>query len=59
MCEKNLCAICPFKAINEQNDIAKVCADNEDKYCTVAMISSGYIVKCKSNQCLLKGVLAL
>ena len=59
MCEKNLCDICPFKAVSEQNEIAKICVNNEDKYCTVAMISGGYIGKCKPNQCSLKVTISL
>ena len=59
MCEKNLCNICPFKAVSKQNEIAKICSDNKDKYCTVAMISGGYICKCKQDQCSLKGILSL
>jgi len=59
MCEKNLCNICPFKAVSGHNEIAKICANNEDKYCTVAMISGGYICKCKPDQCSLKGILSL
>lgn len=59
MCEKNLCNICPFKAISKENNIASICADNEDKYCTVAMVCGGYVCKCKPRHCLLKGVLSL
>lgn len=59
MCEKSLCNICPFKAVNEQNEIAQICANSEDKYCTIAMISGGYICKCKPRQCSLKGILSL
>lgn len=59
MCEKNLCSICPFKAASERNNIANICADNENKYCTVAMICCGYICECKPKQCSLREILSL
>ena len=58
MCEKNLCNICPLKAVGEENDIIKICANSENNYCTVAMICCGYICKCTPNQCSLKEILS-
>ena len=58
MCERDLCNICPFMAIKERNNISNICSDNEDKYCTVAMIVGGYFCMCKPEQCLLKDILA-
>lgn len=57
MCEKELCNICPFKAVTEKNNIMKICVDSENKYCTIAMICGGYICKCNPTKCLLKETL--
>lgn len=52
MCEKNLCAICPFGS----NGVKLICIPTEDKYCPVALTCCGYVVKCsdKQNKCLLE-----
>ncbi len=52
MCEKNLCAICPFGS----NGAKLICIPTEDKYCPVALTCCGYIVKCDGNQekCIIK-----
>lgn len=52
MCEKNLCAICPFGS----NGVKLICIPTEDKYCPVALTCCGYVVKCsdKQDKCLLE-----
>lgn len=57
MCEKGNCRICPFKAIREGNDIYSLCVDNENKFCTVALVCGGYICRCKGDDCSLKKLL--
>jgi hypothetical protein len=52
MCDKKFCAVCPLGP-----DGAKlICIPSEDRYCPVALISCGYIVKCGRNrgQCAIK-----
>ncbi len=52
MCEKNLCAICPFG----RNGAKLICIPTKDKYCPVALITCGYVGKCtgKQNRCVVK-----
>lgn len=52
MCDKKFCEICPFGP----NGAKSICIPSEDKYCPVALISCGYIVKCTGNQgeCIIK-----
>jgi len=46
MCEKKNCDICPIKNIDLKNDIEKLCANNKEKYCTVALCSCNYKSDC-------------
>lgn len=46
MCKKNNCDICPIKNINSNNNIEKICVNNKDKYCTVALCSCNYKSNC-------------
>lgn len=52
MCDKNFCNICPFGPKGAE----LTCIPSEDKYCPLALISCGYIVKCTRNQgeCIIK-----
>jgi hypothetical protein len=50
MCEKKLCNVCLFG----KNGVESICIPTEDKYCPVALLSCGYIFKCKSDGCILK-----
>jgi hypothetical protein len=53
MCEKNNCDICPVDKIeNKENDFDKVCFDNKDKFCPVALIGCNYKNNCVGkNEC--------
>lgn len=52
MCEKKLCDICTFGPSGAKS----ICIPSGDKYCPVALISCGYIVKCIGDQgkCVIK-----
>ncbi len=55
MCSKKLCNVCPFG----QNGVESICIPTPNKYCPVALVSSGYITRCVGDQdeCILrKGV---
>lgn len=54
MCEKNNCDICPFSALKKKNNILKICANNLNKYCTVALNCCGYKAMCKGEKCELR-----
>jgi hypothetical protein len=50
MCNRNFCVICPFGCGAEM-----ICIPSGDKkYCPVALIACGYIVKCDDNKCIIK-----
>lgn len=42
MCKKNNCDICPIKNIDLRNNIDKICINNIEKYCTVALCLCNY-----------------
>jgi hypothetical protein len=48
MCEKKMCDFCIF---NNENEIKKLCTQDESKYCPVLLISCGYKCKCKKEDC--------
>lgn len=52
MCNKKMCDVCPFG----KNGVESICIPTQDKYCSVALLSCGYITKCVGNQgnCILK-----
>jgi len=51
MCTKRLCKVCPFG----ENGADSICLLNQDKYCPVALISCGYLIKCvgKREDCII------
>jgi len=57
MCDKQLCTICPFKAVYEENRISKICINNADMLCPVSLVTCGYVTNCKSSDCSLKKML--
>ena len=54
MCEKNLCSICPFKALYENNRIKKICVNNIDMFCSISLVTCGYVTGCKGADCALR-----
>jgi len=52
MCNKKLCNVCPFG----QNGVESICIPTPNKYCPVALLTSGYITRCVGDQdeCILK-----
>jgi len=59
MCVKNNCDICPIgfiKNING-NDFMRTCVQNNNLYCTVALINCNYRINCNVNGCSLINVL--
>ena len=50
MCSKKLCDICFFS----NNGAEKICIPTENKYCPALLVSCGYMVKCKENDCIIK-----
>jgi len=50
MCNKKLCNVCLFG----KNGVDFICIPTKDKYCPVALLSCGYIAKCKEENCILK-----
>jgi len=46
MCNKNNCKICPIQNIDLKNDLEKICINNTEKYCTVALCSCNYKNNC-------------
>jgi hypothetical protein len=50
MCERKLCKICLFGS----NGVKSICIPSKDKYCPVALISCGYVTKCKEKNCIIK-----
>lgn len=42
MCTKKLCKVCPFG----ENGVDPICLPSQDKYCPVALVSCGYLIKC-------------
>ena len=53
MCKMDNCDVCPFKYLIEKNNLEKICAKNNSKYCTVALICCGYKCKCSPCDCLI------
>ncbi len=51
MCNKKLCSMCLFG----KNGVESICIPTKDKYCPVALLSCGYIAKCREEDCILKG----
>ena len=49
MCEKWLCDVCPFG-----KDGAKSICKPGGQYCTVALVTCGYLVKCEEEGCVIK-----
>ncbi len=49
MCEEKLCDICPFG----ENGAKFICIPN-GKYCTVALITCGYLASCDGEDCILR-----
>jgi len=47
MCEERLCHICPFN-----NGAKSICVPNEE-YCTVALITCGYLAPCDQENCII------
>ena len=50
MCNKKLCNVCLFG----KNGVDFICIPTKDKYCPVALLSCGYIAKCKEEDCIIK-----
>jgi len=50
MCNKKLCNVCLFG----KNGVESICIPTEDKYCPVALLSCGYVFRCKRDGCILK-----
>ena len=48
MCELNNCSFCPLNIINvKSKDFMKICVNDTQKYCTVALICCNYEISCK------------
>ncbi len=50
MCNKKLCNVCLFG----KNGVDLICIPTKDKYCPVALLSCGYIAKCKEEECIIR-----
>ena len=50
MCNKKLCNVCLFR----ENGVDFICIPTKNKYCPVALLSCGYIAKCKEDDCIIK-----
>ncbi|MBO8131281.1 MAG: hypothetical protein H0Z29_07170 [Candidatus Marinimicrobia bacterium] len=50
MCNKKLCDVCLFG----ENGVDFICIPTKDKYCPVALLSCGYIARCKEKNCIIK-----
>ena len=50
MCNKKLCNVCLFG----KNGVESICIPTEDKYCPVALLSCGYVYRCKRDGCIIK-----
>jgi hypothetical protein len=59
MCDKQLCDICPFKAVYETNRIGKICVNNADMLCTISLVACGYVIGCQSTSCKLRNLIKL
>lgn len=52
MCEVDNCSICPYGIITKNtNEFNKICINDMNKYCTVALICCNYKIICKGNNC--------
>lgn len=50
MCSKKLCDVCIFG----KSGVRSICIPSKDKYCPVALISCGYIAKCRERDCIIQ-----
>lgn len=52
MCSKKLCNVCLFG----KNGVKSICIPTTDKYCPVALLSCGYMAKCRDQEenCIIK-----
>jgi len=50
MCTKKLCKVCLFG----ESGVESICIPTKDKYCSVALLSCGYISKCEGDKCIIK-----
>jgi len=59
MCKNNNCDICPIGFIRNinGNDFMRTCVQNNNLYCTVALINCNYKINCNVNGCSLINVL--
>jgi len=46
MCAKRLCRVCPFG----ENGVDSICLPSQDRFCPVALVSCGYLIKCVGRQ---------
>jgi len=49
MCENNNCHICPIDRLNNINDFSKICVNNTNMFCPVALTSCNYKNHCKGS----------
>ena len=48
MCEKNNCDICPIGHLSDKGkEFEKICINDKDKFCPVALVGCGYKMMCK------------
>jgi len=60
MCESNNCDVCPIGLLkgNQNSNFKKTCVNNDNLYCSVALINCNYKVYCFGNECkLIKNVM--
>ena len=60
MCESNNCDICPIGLVKgkQNSNFKKTCVNDNNLYCSVALINCNYKVDCSGNECkLIKNIM--